>query len=255
MGEPLSSDEHLAQEALLTVLAEPPPFALDLISLSAALDQNESTSLELAVKRRPNFSGEIRLTLEGYGSERGSLSRDLDAPATKVQAGETRASIKLKARPDAQPGTRPVYVKAEATVEGQTVIQYSQAIPLTIRAIPFTIENTMKRLSLAALPAGMKSAAGEAEFAVRASRRGWFTDKIELSLEGLPEGVSITSTNLPSGITEAGFKLNAGEKAPAGKEFQIIVTGSATVGGRTYQQRTAPMTLSITKPQEMADSK
>jgi hypothetical protein len=56
-------------------------------------------------------------------------------------------------------------------------------------------------------------------------------------------------------VGEAGFKLIATDKAPAGKEFQITVLGSATVDGRTYQQRTIPMTLTVTRPQDMADTK
>ena len=45
------------------------------------------------------------------------------------------------------------------------------------------------------------------------------------------------------------------EKATTAKDFQITVVGSANAGGRTYQQRTDPMTLSITAPQNVADIK
>lgn len=252
-AEPMSGD-RVTKEALLTVTASPPPFALQLATLSLAMEQDQSAKLYVNV-RRNGFDGEIKLIAEGYSSGREPLSRNVDAAAVTVKAGESQAVIALKARTDSETGTRPIYVRGEASVNGEGVTQYSDALPLSLRELPFTLVNTMKRLSVAVLPAGAKSAASEAEFAVRVSRRGWFTDQINLSLEGLPEGVTATSTNLPSQSSEAAFRLSSTDKAPVDKEFQITVIGSATVAGRSYQQRTAPVTLSITKPTDLADTK
>jgi hypothetical protein len=243
------------RESLVTVMDTPAPFVLELGALSVLLDQEQSAVLKVRGKRRSDFEGEIKLALEGYAYGRDNLTEQIESPEVILKAGESDASLQVKARAYAEPGSRPVYVKAETTVDRQSVVQYSDPIPLTIRQIPFTLLNTMKNLSVTVLPPGRTSAAAEAEFAVRTERRGWFAGEISLALEGLPEGITATSTNLPSGIGEAGFKLTATDKAPAGKEFKIVVRGTATIGGRTYEQRTTPATLTVSKAPEMAESK
>jgi uncharacterized membrane protein len=253
-AEPLSG-ERQAMEAVLTVLASPPPFTVDLTTLGVQVEEDQSATVNVVVRRHDGFDGEIKLSASGYSARREPITNNIEVQPITLKAGETRAALNLKARLDAETGTRPIYVRGESKVDGETNTQFSQAIPLTIKAIPFTVKNTMKRLSVAVLPAGAKSAASEAEFAVRASRRGWFTDQINLSLEGLPEGVIATSTNLPSQVNEVTFKLATTDKAPTAKDFQITVVGSANAGGRAYQQRTDPMTLSITAPQNVADTK
>lgn len=253
-AEPFSG-ELPAQEALLTVVNSGPAFVLDALTLSVLLEQDQTSQVDVEVVRRDGFDADIKLTLDGYSAGREPLERNVETASITLKGQESRARLNLKAKADSEIGSRPIYVRGEATVDGQAVTQFSQPLPLTIRQLPFTLLNTMKRLSVAALPNGAKSAASEAEFAVRASRRGWFTDQIDLALEGLPEGVTATSTNLPSQVGEVTFKLTASDKAPAGKEFQITVVGSANLEGRTYRQKTVPMTLSITAPQDLADTK
>lgn len=250
-AEPFSGDSPV-NDSFLTVAAAPPPFALELVTLSLALEQDQSGVLEVLVHRQEGFDREIRLSAEGFSSGREPLTRNVEFQPVTIQPAETRARLTLKARMDSEIGSRPIYIKGEATAEGQTLAQFSQTIPLTLRQLPFALLNTMKRLSVAVLPPGSQSAASEAEFAVRASRRGWFTDEIQLALEGLPDGVAATQTNLASRVGEVTFKLSATDKAPVDKEFPITVVGSATIEGRTYRQRTAPMTLSITKPPDLA---
>jgi len=74
-------------------------------------------------------------------------------------------------------------------VNGQTNIQYTQTIPLTINQIPFALASSLPRLSVAALPPGSKSAAGEAVFSVKAERRAGFKGEIALSVEDCQDGV------------------------------------------------------------------
>lgn len=249
------SGESPVKEGLLAVLDTPAPFLIELYTLALTLEQEQSADLDIGIVRRNGFEGEIKLSAEGYSAGREPLTQNLEAPTAALKPGQSHATLRLKAKPDAEIGSRLIYVRGETTVDGQPVIEFSQPIPLAVRQIPFTLRNTMKRLSVAVLPPGVQSAASEAEFAVRASRRGWFTDQINLSLEGLPEGVTATSTNLPNKVGEVTFKLTATEKAPVSKDFQITVLGSSSVAGRTYQQRTEPMTLSITKSQDVADTK
>jgi hypothetical protein len=104
-------------------------------------------------------------------------------------------------------------------------------------------------LAVTAQPAGAKSAAGEAEFSIKVTRRGLFTEDITLVLEGLPDGISATSTNLARGVGEAAFKLTASDKAQTGKTNTITVVGTATANGRTLQQRAPGITLVVNAPE------
>jgi hypothetical protein len=236
----------------LTVIDKPAPFNLDLLTLSVLLEQEQSATLDVLVPRQVGFDGEIKLSIEGYGAARRALGPGLETTPVTAKAMDRQVSLQLRANRDAEIASRPIYVRGEATVAGHTIVQYSQPIPLSVRQLPFTLENTMKRLSVTIVPPGVPSAAGEAEFAIRASRRGWFTDQINLALEGLPEGIVATSTNLPNHVGEVPFKLTATEKAVP-KEYRITVVGSASAGGRTYQQKTEPLVLTVAKPQDVPD--
>jgi hypothetical protein len=165
-----------------------------------------------------------------------------------LKANEARAELKLKARPDSEIGTRPILVRAESSVDGQTFTQYSAALPLTIEQIPFVLSTTLKRLSVTALPPGSQSAAGEATFTVKAERRAGFSGEVNLALEGLPEGIIATVEKVPANAAETIVKLVATEKAPSGQEFSLILTGSGVFNDRTYKYRPAEIKLSVNAP-------
>jgi hypothetical protein len=128
------------------------------------------------------------------------------------------------------------------------VTQYSRPIPLTIDPFPFTLANSLPRLAVTAMPPDKKSAASEAEFTVKATRRGWFTDDIGLSVEGVPEGITINTAGMPRGAGEAAYKITATDKAPVGKEVSLVVVGTANVNGRSYKLRSAPIVVTVNAP-------
>ena len=68
---PLSGDRGVKQ-AFLTIL-DRAPFLLEPVTLSASLDQNESTTIEVMAQRREGFTGEIKLTAEGFSAGRDPL--------------------------------------------------------------------------------------------------------------------------------------------------------------------------------------
>jgi hypothetical protein len=245
-GKP-QADGRVVREAYLTVL-DKPLFTIEPVTLAARVEQNESTPIELQVHRHNGFPGEIQVSAEGFSSGKEPLTRNVELQPVTLKSGETRATINLKAKLDSETGTRLVLLKGEAKANGQTVTQYSRAIPLTIDPLPFMLANSLPRLALTALPPDKKSAASEAEFSVKANRRGWFTDDISLSVEGAPEGLVISSTNIARGAAEAAFKIVATDKAPAGKEVSLTVVGTANINGRAYQFRGTPIVVTINAP-------
>ncbi|HVY68824.1 MAG TPA: PPC domain-containing protein [Verrucomicrobiae bacterium] len=252
VAQPLVADKAV-KEGFLSVL-DATPFTLDLETPAGSVEQEQALTLEVQAVRRNGFNGEIKLSAEGYSSGREGIGRNFNVEAPVIKMGESRGRVTLRARVDSETGTRLVWLRGEANVDGRTVVQYSRAIPVSINMVPFTLANNLKVLSLTVLPPGSKSAAGEAELQIKASRRGWFTDLITLTIEGLPEGVNATTVNLPNGVGDATFKLTATDKAAVGKETSFTVLGSANVAGRTFQQRTAPIKLTINAAAADADS-
>jgi hypothetical protein len=238
------SGDRMVKEAFVTVL-EAAPFGVEPLTLSVTMEQEQSAGLEVLVRRAEGYREDIQLSLEGFSTGREAITRSVDTGPVTLRGYDTRATFNLRARLDAELGTRPIWVRAEGRAGGEPVVLVSRALPLTIREFPFALNNSLPRLLVTALPAALKSAASEAEFTVRVSRRGWFTDDISLALEGLPEGVTATSTNLPRNIAEAAFKLTATEKAPAGKDVSLFVVGTANVNGRGYQVRSPELKLTI----------
>lgn len=249
-GQPLLNDRPV-QQAFLTLL-EMPPFTVEVLPAFAQVEQNQSTTLDVAVQRRSGFAEEITLSVEGFSSGREPASRNLEVTPVVLKALDTRGTLTLKAKLDSELGTRPIMVKAESKVAGQPSVQYSRAIPLSVTEFPFLLSTPLTRLSLTVVPPGSKSAAGEADFPVKVSRRGWFTEDIDIALEGLPEGITATTTNLPRNIPEVVFKLTATEKAAPGKTNTFQVVASANVNGRKYQQRPGAITLVVAAPAEAA---
>lgn len=250
--QPGAGDRPVKQ-AFLTVL-ENAPFTVDIVSFPSTAEQNVRATLEVEVIRAPDFNGEIVLSLEGFSAGRDPITKSFDPRGITFKAGETRGKLSLKPKFDSELGTRPIWVKAEAPYKGGQAVTYSRPVPFTVTEYPFTIATSLSRLVLTALPAGVVSSAAEADLVVRVSRRGLFGEEIALTYEGLPEGVTISSTNVLRGTGEALLKLVATDKAKAGTTNNLVVVGSASVNGRTFQQKTKPVTLMINAPIEVAEA-
>src|SRR5439155_276279 len=84
-------------------------------------------------------------TAEGFSSGKEPLTRNFELKPATVRATDGRATLNLKAKLDSETGTRLILFKGEAKAEGQTVVQYSRAIPLTVDPFPFTLANSLPR--------------------------------------------------------------------------------------------------------------
>lgn len=246
LAQPKSGGREV-KEAFLTVL-EAAPFAVEPLTLSASVSQGESTTVEALLTRRADFTGEVRVAVEGFSAGREPISRSVATKAVTLQGNAMRARLDLTAKMDSEVGTRPAWFKAEAEVDGRTVRVLSQPFLLTIAPFPFTLATSLPRVSVTVPPPGVQSPAAEAEFSIKTERRGWFTDDIALELEGVPGGITATSTNLPRGSTEAVIRLIASENAAAGTNTLTIV-GTAHVNGREFRHR-ASIALIVSPPAE-----
>jgi hypothetical protein len=231
-----------ARAAFLTVL-EAAPFSVQPSTLLGNVEQNQSVNIDIAVERRNGFAGEIKIFPDGP-----SVGR-FDFQPLVLGPGQSAGSLTLKAKQDAEAAVRPIFLRAEGIFSGHTISEFSAMVPISSTAVPFLLTTTMKRLVLTALPPGSGSAAGEGVFGVKADRRGGFNGEINLVLEGVPEGVSVSGTKIPAGALEASIKLVASEKAPVGKEVQIKITGHGVHNDRNYRHQPAALALNINAPE------
>ena len=248
-AEPLSGDRAVRQ-GYLTVL-DVVPFSLDVTTLGVAMEQNQAGTIEVFAQRKEGFAGDIKVVAEGFSAGREAATRSFNGGDGVIKAGETTGNIKLTPKMDSEIGIRTVVVRGEAMVDGRQVVTYTQPIPVSVTQYPLILSSTLPRLSLAVLPPGTESAAGEAETKIRVERRAGFGGDVELSIEGLPEGVRSELPKIPAGVGEVALKLFATEKAKLGTNFNLTVVGTAVVSDRNYKVRTGQIGLTIAVPESV----
>jgi hypothetical protein len=246
-AEPLSGDKAVRQ-AYLTVL-DATPFRLELATLSASVEQGQTATLDVLAVRREGFVNQIKLSAEGFNAGREAISKSFDVSEAIIKDNETMAKITLKAKMDSEIGTRTIVVGGLGGLDGQLYSEYTQPIPVTVTQYPLTLSSTLPRLSLTVLPPGSESAAGEAETKIRVDRRGGFSGEVDLSIEGLPEGVKSEVPKIPAGVSEISLKLFATDKAKLGTNFNLKIVGTAVFNDRNYKTRTGGIGLSIALPE------
>ncbi len=241
----LLNNDRTVKEGFLTILPAA-PFAVSAATLMASIEQNQSGNIDVIVDRRNGFNGEIKVTAEGFSAGRDPISRSFDLQPLTLKAGENRGALSLKTRIDSEIGIRHVVLRAES----DGVVEYSSLLPLGTTQIPFTLSTSLKKLIVTALPASTGSAASEAVFNAKSERRDGFEGEITLKLDGVPEGVIATVTNVAAKANESALKLVATEKAPTGTNISLTLTGTGQHKDRTYRFQAPPINLTINAPEQ-----
>jgi hypothetical protein len=235
--------------AYVTVLDQE-PFLVHSGQLLATLEQDQSVNVEALIERRDGFNGEIKVSLEGFSAGREPATKSFDYQPITIKGNESRGNISVKAKLDSEVGARMMVLRADATVNGQPMTQYSAPFPVQTSEIPFMLTTTLKRVIVTALPSGSQSAANEAVFQVKANRRGGFTNEIALQLEGVPDGITATVDKVPAAAGEATIKLLASDKAaPTPKEIELKLTGTGTFNDKTYRFKPPAVALQVNAPE------
>ncbi len=246
-AEPINGDKAVRQ-GYLTVL-DATPFSIELVTLNAVAEQNQAATVEVVAERREGFSGDIKLTTLGFNAGREPLSKSFSGGTATLKGSETTARLTLTPRLDSEIGTRTIVVQGEATTEGRQFTTFTRPLPVSVTQYPLVLSSTLPRLSLTVLPPGTESAAGEAETKIRVERRAGFGGDVELSLEGLPEGVKTEVPKIPAGVGEVSLKLFATDKAKLGTNFNLKIVGAAVFNDRNYKTRTGDIGLTIALPE------
>jgi hypothetical protein len=245
---PFAMDQGV-KAAYVTVLDQE-PFLVHSGQLLATLEQDQSVNVEALIERRDGFNGEIKVSLEGFSAGREPATKSFDYQPITIKGNESRGNISVKAKLDSEVGARMMVLRADATVNGQPMTQYSAPFPVQTSEIPFMLTTTLKRVIVTALPSGSQSAANEAVFQVKANRRGGFTNEIALQLEGVPDGITATVDKVPAAAGEATIKLLASDKAaPTPKEIELKLTGTGTFKDKTYRFKPPAVALQVNAPE------
>jgi len=164
-----------------------------------------------------------------------------------VKASETIAKLTLRAKSDSEIGTRHVFARAEWVMNGETNAQFSAPIPVTVNQIPFLLAVVTPKAFLTLPRAGSTSAVEEITVKIRADRRG-FTGEIPLTLEGMPEGVTVLDAKVPAGAGEAAIRLTPTDKAKPGTNYSFTALGVATHNDRIYRHKSGAVKVFIEAP-------
>lgn len=82
---------------------------------------------------RNHFDGPIEVTLEGFSAgRRKPLAQNLNVEPLQVATNATSATLKYVVQPAAEAGSKLAVLRAQATIDGETYVEYSPAFPITV---------------------------------------------------------------------------------------------------------------------------
>lgn len=238
--------DQRVKQAFVTV-REPAPFSMDAVTLSAVLDQGQSTNLDLAILRDAGFSGDIKVSLDGYSLGREVITKSFDVAPITLKDKTTTARFNLKAKKEAEVGTRNVFAIAEWVANGETNLTCSRPIPVTVQQIPFVLSAVTPRAFLTLPRAGSTSAVEEVTVKFKAERRG-YNGEIPLTLDGIPDGITISDAKVPAGSGEAAVRLLPSGTAKPGTNYSFTASAVVTHQDRIYRQKSGAVKLFIETP-------
>jgi hypothetical protein len=220
------------------------PFTVDALTLAASMDQLKSGTVDVLVHRRPGFAGDIKLSAVGFSAGREAITKSFDVKEVTLKPDAPTAQLKFTAKVDSELGTRPILVRGEANDGGQTTVEFSPPVALTVLQIPFVLSAPGK-VSLNAPRSGSTNV-DEAELKLRVERRA-FPGEIPLVLEGVPAGIRVSGTNVPANAAEALLTFVATDKAPPMTNTTVTIRGAAMHNDRLYRHKTT-VKLSVSPP-------
>jgi hypothetical protein len=187
------------------------------------------------------------VSLEGFSLGREPITKSFDVKPVTVKGAESAAKFTLRAKNDSEIGTRYVFARAEWVVNGETNTQISAPVPVTVNRIPFVLAVVTPKAFLVTPRAGSTSAVEEVTVKISAARRG-FNGEIPLTLEGMPEGVTVADAKVPAGAGEAAIRLKPTAKARPGTNYSFKALGVVTHNDRIYRQRSGSVKVFIEAP-------
>lgn len=242
---PADQGEKTFKQGFLSVF-DAAPFTVDALTIAGAMDQLQSATIDVFVNRRAGFTGDVKLSALGFSAGRAPIAKNLGVKDVTVKGGDSMAKLTFRAKVDSEIGTRPVLVRGEATDHGETVVQYSQPLAITVTQIPFVLSTASSKIALNAPRAGSTNV-DEASLKVNVDRRG-FAGEIPLTIDGLPMGVHVVGTNVAANAGDTTLTFSATDKTPPVTNATLTIRGVAMYNDRLYRHKTGGIKLSVSAP-------
>ncbi len=192
-------------DRLALAISEPAPFSVRIVPPKVPAVQQSYMMLTVEATRAEGFTAPIEL-LFPY------LAPGLGGGTARIEEGQTTAQIRLEIRGDAPVVTNNVFVAARAA-----------GFQLCTPVLPLEVQEPWVRFELAAVETEIGK---PIEMAVKLTQRAPFEGSFELSLFGLPKGVTAPPQPFTSATTELIFPITTTEEAAAGKFESIGATAT-----------------------------
>lgn len=208
--------------------APPAPIPTASIALGAgiaSITAGGTTAVPVTITRGGGFAGAVTVTASG-------LPTGVTAGTTTIAAGTTSGTLPLAAAANAPAGTAtPVSITASGT--GVTIA--SQPLALTV------VGGNGAVVALSA-SSGTLEAGRAGRIIVTVTRTGTFTGTVNVSVTGLPAGVTATNQTLAPGVTTDTIPLTSTLAATAAT---TTLTVAATGAGITIAPQTYALTTTL----------
>ncbi len=197
---------------------ENPAITVAVSPTSVTLDPGSSETVDLTITRTGGFTGAVTVSASG-------LPTGVSASDVAIASGATTGTLTLNASPGADAGT----ATATLTASGTGVTSQTASLSVTVNeAAPaggFTLSVNPSPLSV--------QAGDSATATVKVARTGSFTGAVDLSVSGLPTG--LTASFSPASVTDSTstLTLEADSSVSADTVDVTIAGGAAGVDSAT----------------------
>jgi hypothetical protein len=196
--------------------------------------------LTVNVNRKEGFAGEVEVTVSDPPA-------GISASPLTIPANQNQARLTITAEANCERGMKTLNLVGTATINHQTVthqavgmetvgyVDQQRQVPTREVVLGITepsyfslsVEYSAPRDRILRLRQNTKE-----KVVVKVQRKVGTTGPINLSLEGLPQGVTATVAPIPADQHQVTLTLSVAPDAARGSAM-LLITGTATVGGQT----------------------
>ncbi|MBI3466905.1 MAG: hypothetical protein HY000_28155, partial [Planctomycetes bacterium] len=229
---------HVARRELaefaLAVPDRQPPLAIK-TEEKAVLARGMEMELKVAVKRSAELKGPLTLNVQ-------KLPQGVTANKATIEEGKSEGTIKLTSKGNAALGNNKIQLVAQGK-SGNTSVDASAEVSLSV-IMPFEITLDAKDMELA-LTVGENQT-----LKVSVKRQGEFDAPIELTVTGLPAGVTAAPVKVEPGQEDIELTFTVADNAkPVKNPKQVKMQAASSIRQEKIKVESQPIAVTI-KPAE-----
>jgi hypothetical protein len=209
-------------------VVQPPGIQIALNPTALSVQAGASGTVAVNLTRQGGYAGAVTVTASG-------LPTGVTVAQATIAAGANTATLTVNAAAGATVGASPITI----TAAGTGVANATATLNLTVTAAP-----PAPAIAITLNPAALTVNQGASgNVAVSLTRIGAFTGAVNLTVEGLPAGVTVAGATIAEGATSGQLTVNVGAAAAAG-----VSNLTVRAAGTGVTAVTAPLALTVTQP-------